>query len=69
VIVPNEKSGAGFTTKFTLFEVCPLSVTVTGSVPAVAIAVAGTAAVKTVGAPVVVVVSGLPLKFTIEFAV
>ncbi len=58
--------GGGFTAKFTLFEVNPVSVTVIGKVPVAATSPAGTVAVSTVGAPVVVVVSALPLKFTTD---
>jgi len=68
--VPNEKSGAaaGFTVKLTLFEVAPLSVTVTGNIPAVPTNAAVTVPVIEVGWPAVLVVNAVPLKFTTEFA-
>jgi hypothetical protein len=67
VIVPNLKSGAGFTLKFTLFEVWLPSVTVTGNVPTVATSAAVTVAVSEVGWPAVFVVRAVPLRFTTEF--
>ncbi len=53
----------------TLFEVTPLSVTVTGNVPAIAISAAVTVPVSDDGAPAALVVKAVPLKFTTEFEV
>jgi hypothetical protein len=70
VIVPNAKFGGGdVTVKFTLFDVCPLSVTLTGKTPASATSAAVTVATSVDGAPEISVASGVPLKFTTEFAV
>jgi len=70
VIVPNAKSGGGgVTVKFTLFDVCPLSVTLTEKTPAFATNAAGTVPTSVDGAPEISVATGVPLKFTTEFAV